>query len=219
MRELAVDYLNDYRVNGRKSLDKAERMVKRLGDNGKETDSELMAFFGDLRAHSVGTDRVKAYVAKRLEAGAANATVNRELAALKRMFNLGIQAEKIHRKPHIPMLEEDNVRKGFFEHGEFTAFRNALPEYLQSPLTFAYYTGWRKQEILSLKWNQVDLNARTVRLEVGTTKNRAGRLVILDGELLEVMQQQWERAQGGNNSRPVPYPPLSICLPQRWQAD
>jgi integrase len=104
-----------------------------------------------------------------------------------------LQAEKIYRKPYIPMLQENNVRKGFFEHGEFVAFRNALPDYLKPVVTFAYYTGWRKQEILSLKWNQVDLNARTVRLDPGTTKNGAGRMVVLDGELLETMQAQWER--------------------------
>ena len=45
------------------------------------------------------------------------------MAALKRMFNLGIQAEKIYRKPYVPMLAENNVRKGFFEHAEFMAFR------------------------------------------------------------------------------------------------
>jgi len=193
IRELAKDYLNDYRINGRKSLDKAERMVKRLDEDGKDKDSALLAYFGDYKAHSVGTDRVKAYLAKRLEAGAANATINRELAALKRMFSLGIQAEKIHRKPYIPMLKENNVRTGFFEHGEFVAFRGALPDYLQPVATFAYYTGWRKRNILDLMWNQVDLNARTVRLNPGTTKNDAGQLVILDGELLEAIRKQWER--------------------------
>jgi integrase len=53
--------------------------------------------------------------------------------------------------------------------------RSFTPARPMSLVTFAYYTGWRKQEILSLKWNQVDLNARTVRLEAGTTKNGAGR--------------------------------------------
>src|SRR5262245_34172713 len=193
VRELAEDYLNDYRVNGRRSLDKAERMVKRLDENGKEVNSGLMAYFGDYKAHSVGTDSVRAYTAKRVEEGAANATINRELAALKRMFNLGIQAEKIHRKPYISMLKENNVRTGFFEHGEFVAFRGALPDYLQPVATFAYYTCWRKRNILDLKWNQVDLNTRTVRLNPGTTKNDTGQLVILDGELLETIQKQWER--------------------------
>jgi len=192
IRELAEDYLNDYRVNARKSLDKAERMVKRH-DDGKEMDSELMAYFGDCKAHSMATDTVKKYIAQRLATGAANATVNRELAALKRMFNLGLEAEKIHRKPYIPMLKESNARQGFFEYGEFVAFRDALPDYFKPVVTFAYYTGWRKQEILSLRWNQVDLNARAVRLNAGTTKNDKGRLVILDGELLEAIQGQWER--------------------------
>jgi integrase len=91
------------------------------------------------------------------------------------------------------MLKENNVRQGFFKRGEFVAFRNALPEYFRPVVTFAYYTGWRKEEILSHKWNQVDLNARTVRLHAGTTKSDKGRLVILDGELLQAIQGQWER--------------------------
>lgn len=193
VRELAPDYLNDYRVNERKSLDKAERMIKRRDDEGRELDSELMAFFGDLKAHNVATDSIKKYIAQRLEAGAKNATINRELSALGRIFTLGLQVEKIHRRPYIPRLKENNVRQGFFEYSEFIAFRNALPEYMQAVITFAYYTGCRKQEILRLKWNQVDLNARTVRLDVGTTKNDRGRLLALDGELLETIRAQWER--------------------------
>jgi len=193
IRELAEQFLNDYRINQKKSLDKAQRMVKRHDDDGKEIDSELMAYFGDYKEHSLGTDCVKSYIANRLEAGAANATINRELAALRRMFNLGIQTGKIHRKPYIPMLKENNVRSGFFEHGEFVTFREALPDYLQPVVTFAYYTGWRRGNIFNLRWNQVDLNARTVRLNPGTTKNDAGQLGILKGELLEAIQKQWER--------------------------
>jgi hypothetical protein len=67
IRELAQDYLNDYRVNARKTSDKAERMVKRFDDNGQEKDSELMAYFGDCKAHSVGSDAVKRYISQRLE--------------------------------------------------------------------------------------------------------------------------------------------------------
>jgi hypothetical protein len=114
IRELAEDYLNDYRVNDKKSLDKAVRCATRI--NG---------FFGELKAHTVTTDMVKRFIASRQE-DAENATINRELSALKRMFNLGIQAEKIQRKPYIPMLKENNVRTGFFEHGEFVAFRGGF---------------------------------------------------------------------------------------------
>jgi len=92
--------------------------------------------------------------------------------------------------PYIPMLKENNARKGFFEHGEFIALRDALPCYLKPFITFAYKTGWRLSEILTLTWNQVDINQGIVRLEVGETKNNEGRTVYLDEELKEVMQSQ-----------------------------
>jgi integrase len=67
------------------------------------------------------------------------------------------------------MLKESNVRKGFFEHGEYLALRHELPDYLKPVLTFGYYTGAREGEILGLRWHQVDLRARTANLEPGTT--------------------------------------------------
>jgi len=179
--ELSIDFENDYKVNGKKSLDKA-----------RQTLNHVLAFFGDYRAHRVGTDLVRKYIALRQEEKAANATINRELSTLKRMFNLGMQAEKIYRKPYIPMLQENNVRTGFLEYGEFIALREAAPEYFKPVLSFAFFTGWRKQEILSLKWNQVDLTARTIRLDPGTTKSGEGRVIVLDGELLDVITKQWE---------------------------
>jgi hypothetical protein len=36
IRELAVQYLNDYRMNQKKSLDKAERTIKRFDEDGEE---------------------------------------------------------------------------------------------------------------------------------------------------------------------------------------
>jgi integrase len=57
------------------------------------------------------------------------------------------------------MLEERNVRKGFFEHDQFLAMRAALPEYLRPVLTFAYYTGCRRGEILALEWSSGSFGA------------------------------------------------------------
>lgn len=53
--------------------------------------------------------------------GAANATVNRELAAFKWMFHLGQQATpaKVLRMRAFPKLKENNVRKGFLEDAQY----------------------------------------------------------------------------------------------------
>lgn len=182
--ELAADFLNDYRVNRKKTVKKAEQKQRVLG-----------GFFGGRRAAEITTADVRAYIAKRQEEKAAPATINRELAALKRMFNLAIQAGKLHHRPHIPMLREDNVRTGFFGELEFLAVHEALPEDLKPVAAFAYTTGWRKEEILGLTWDRVSLQEGTVRLDPGTTKNDKGRTVVLTDELRATLAAQWERTR------------------------
>ena len=178
--QLAEDLLNDYRANERPSLDRLEYSLK-----------HLLPFFGERRAVQVTPADVNAYITKRQEDGAANGTINRELGALKRMYSLAVGSGKLHQAPKITRLREDNVRTGFFEWGQFQALHRHLPEYIQPVVTFAYITGWRVQsEILSLQWRQVDLNAGTVRLEPGTTKNREGRTFIITPMLRATLEQQ-----------------------------
>ena len=57
-------------------------------------------------------------------------------------------------------------------------------------LTFGYYTGWRRNEILGLDWAEVDMRAGMIHLSPARSKNRLGRdRPILDG-LLPVMQRR-----------------------------
>ena len=155
----------------------------------------LKRFFEGYRVPEITSPKRHAYIENRLGEGAANATINRELSALKRMLNIGAKQtpSKVDRKPYIPMLKENNVKKGFFEHAEFVTLRDALPDYLKGFVTFAYKTGWRVSEITDLTWNQVDLDNGIVRLEPGETKNDDGRTVYLDDELKEVFSHQWKK--------------------------
>jgi integrase len=182
--DLAVDFLADYRINERKSLKYAENSVK-----------NLIAFFDTDRITDITTPRIQRYIEKRLKEGKLNSTINRELSALKRMLNLGLQQTppKVDRVPHIPMLKENNVRKGFFEHTDFIALREVMPSYLKGFVTFAYKSGWRVSEIRDLTWSQVDLDNNIVRLESGETKNNEARTVYLDNELKEVFLNQKSR--------------------------
>lgn len=202
--DLADDFLTDYRINGKKSLKRAERSVK-----------QLKAFFSNDRIPTITTPRIQKFIEKRLNEGMSNATINRELAALKRTLNLGEQQTppKVDRVPHIPMLKENNVRKGFFEHADFVALRKALPDYLKGFVTFAYKTGWRVSEIEALTWSQVDLDNNIVRLESGTTKNDEARTLYLDDELKAVLLDQKasqkevmaKRAEGEEVVKMMPY--------------
>jgi hypothetical protein len=55
-------------------------------------------------------------------------TISRELTVLKRMFSRAIQSGRLVHKPHFPMLRENNVQAGFFEHEQYLAVPPHLPE-------------------------------------------------------------------------------------------
>jgi integrase len=180
--ELAEDMLNDYRINNKKSINDATRSV-----------SALARFFGGRRVQSITPTEISTYVAQRQADGLGNGSINRELAALKRMYNLALQTGKIIRKPHIEMLDEDNVRQGFFELDQFQAINAKLPEHLKGAMTFAYLTSWRvRSEVLNLCWSNINFKAGTVRLEPGTTKNKKGRLIYMTLALRSLLEQQYE---------------------------
>jgi len=67
-----------------------------------------------------------------------------------------------------------------------------LPAYLQAFTRFAYLTGWRKGEIISLKWTGVDRDSGAIRLRPEVAKTGRGRTVMLEGDLAELIDRRWE---------------------------
>src|SRR6266571_2200445 len=79
------------------------------------------------------------------------ATINRELELLRRALRLAHDRLLLPTIPKVKTLEEQNTRQGFFKRPDLEAVVAALPAYLQDFTRFAYLTGSRKGEIISLK--------------------------------------------------------------------
>ena len=196
----------DYAANGRKSLAR----VRHAGTHLKEF------FDACAKARVITSDRISAYQAERLEQGAKPATVNYELAVLRRAFRLGGRAGKVAARPEIQMLHVENTRKGFFEPEQYRAVLRHLPEHLRPLATIAYITGWRaKSELLTRQWRHVDFANGWIRLDPGESKNGEGREFPFTPELRGVLETQREVVKAIERSRASVIPSVFVHLDGR----
>lgn len=201
VKEALDDVLNHMRMNGLRSRPNVEANIN----------SYLLPWFGERRKMTtITTATIRQYTTERLGAGYMPATINRELAILRRAFNLAVRAGRLMTKPHVEMLRENNTRKGFLDPHAHAAIVKSLPGYAAAPIQFAYITGWRlRSEVLTLTWNQVDFAGRQVQLDPGTTKNREGRAFPFTGALEELMlaqKAQYESMKGAGKLCPWVFP-------------
>jgi integrase len=98
-----------------------------------------------------GSDVLR-YANLRLEEKAAPATINRELAALKAAYRLGLDNDMIVSMPRIKLLPENNARQGFADAGHVDSICRHLSADLADVVRFLFITGWRsRSEALPLK--------------------------------------------------------------------
>jgi integrase len=176
----------DYAANGRKSAKTSLEI--RL--------AHLEAYFGGTaRLARIPTAAVERYKAARLAETAAPATINRELAALRRMATLARHQHGLMVPFQVQMFEERNARQGFFEAEALGAVCEHLRPELAGLARAANITGWRKSELRSRQWPHVDFTAGWLRLEPEETKNREGRQFPLVPELRELLEAQRARVE------------------------
>jgi integrase len=189
IEQLVDDLFRDYRIKEQRSLDDVKARWR----------LHLKPFLGSIPATQLDSKLLARYIDGRREEHASNATINRELACLKRMYRLAYLSTppRVESVPHFPHLKETNVRQGFVTSEQYAKLVAHCPYlWLRAMLETAYNYGWRVSELLNLRVGQVDLMARTIRLEPGTTKNQEGREVTIEsGRLLALLCQCVEGKQ------------------------
>ena len=180
---MAQTYLEDYVLQRYRTLNTARPRVEHLRD-----------FLGGWPVETITADAVRQYQLFRRKQGAEAATINRETSALSRMFQLAIRRGQLERMPLFPgRLEENPPRDGFFEHAEYLQVRAHAPASYQDVLDFAYYSGWRRNEILHLTWDDVDLAGGVVRLTPQRSKTKIGRVLPISAPLRQVLERRRRR--------------------------
>ncbi len=179
MDSIFKNLVSDYSIRGVNSLD----FIYHL--------KPIREYFGDMRAVDVTEVVIDRFIRECQDAGKSDATINRETQLLGQTFRLAVERKTLAMAPKVRRIPNaDKPREGFFERPEFEAVVKHLPADIQDFTRFAYLTGWRKGEIASLRWEDVDLLGGIIRLRGENSKNKKPRKVALEGELLKLIQRR-----------------------------
>ncbi len=186
--EVDVIILDEHKLH--RSYEKVERHVRR----------HLRRHFAGERVTAINYGRLLAYKQERLAEGASPSTVRYELSLVRTGLMIAHKAGRLVQLPPMPSVHVENTRTGFFEPHQFETLCQHLPEKVRAVVTFMYWTGWRRNEVLSREWRHVDFATGEIRLEPGETKNGKGRVLPFDAvpalrALLESQREYTDQVQ------------------------
>ncbi len=117
--------------------------------------------------------------------------VNKEVTALKVIFNRAVKHEKLKLNPivNVKRLPENNIRQRILAPAEFKALLDACDDHLRPIVEMAYHMGMRKDEILRLTWPEVDLKKGFIRLPAERTKSDSARIIPLHPEVKATLEK------------------------------
>lgn len=163
----------------------AERVVK---EQRARWDKHLARRFADRKASLVTKQDLEQYMADRLAAKARHATINRELALLRRAFRLGyeVRPRLVTELPAFPTKLAESPRTGFIGDAECEKLLDAIKDPgLRALCTVAFRLGFRKSELMNLLVRQ--FADGWLRLFAGATKNGKARNVKLPADVDELL--------------------------------
>lgn len=177
------------------SLECDLRLRGKLNSSVKTNLKALGKQFGFMLAVQLTADDVSKYIETLLADEYRPATVNRRTQLLQQAYNLAIRERRLNEKPYIRHLSEaGNTRKGFIYRAELDRLLAHLPEHLGDVALFGYLSAWRRNEILTLEWG--DVQGDTIRLRAEHSKEREARSLALEGELADVIERRRKAKNG-----------------------
>jgi integrase len=149
-------------------------------------------FFAGRKVNSIDRDLLGKFIAARKAAGWANKTINGNLGLLRTMFQHAKDSDKLTTIPKFDLLPWKS-RQGFLPAESFQKLFDAMPAHLRSLLLLLYTTGVRVGEAGKIEWTAINLNAATITLLEGETKNDEARVLPLVPALVTMLEASTRR--------------------------
>ncbi len=121
----------------------------------------------------------------------SNATLNRYRSRLSSMLNQAIKWDYLEVNPveRVKRFHEEKLGDRYLEPDEYTALLEACEEPLKSLVILAVNTGMRRNELMTLRWDDVDLSAGLITVRPEISKTKEGRSIPINEDVRAVLNE------------------------------
>ena len=201
LEDFAKEYLQYVRDISKKRSWKRDELCLR----------HLVEFYGDRILSMIKPKDIDAYKAYRLKK-VRPATVNRELEVLRYLFNLADRWNKYYGKNPVSragLLPLNNQKERILTIEEEKKLLSVCEMYLKNIILTALYTGMRKGEIISLTWDNVDLEKNIITVTMENNKSKRIKRIPISSFLRKMLLELKLKNKDNNyvflNSTGTPY--------------
>jgi integrase len=146
----------------------------------------------DFPVKSIWIPQIKEYQIERLSDGAAPSTVNKEKAALSRVFQVLMELRHMDVNPARlvrNLSEKSGERQVYLSHEDFLLILEVLPVWFRPIAKTAYYTGMRRGEVVGLTRKRLNLKKRMIFLGPEDVKEGHWKRVPIHIDLVPVLEE------------------------------
>ncbi|MCP4005193.1 MAG: site-specific integrase [bacterium] len=163
-----------------------ERLKVHFGADRQLIEIDTDALAGFVRWRQSGERKVGAYA------------INRDLATIRAAWRHAHEDGKAPEPPRFRLLTTDEPNPKPVMREEFALLMLHADRRLKAIFALAGVLGLRNSEIRRLKWRDVDLINRRLRVDMLHSKNRSERTLPIPGAVLEILQEhRADRSESG----------------------
>lgn len=152
--------------------------------------------FGETVISQIKPADLEDYQAKQKAAGLSDSYIDQQIGAARSVINRAFDNDKISgdtlrvfKKVKKLLKKNSNARDVILTMDQFKIVMENLPAHTRGIFSTGFYTGMRKNEILSLTWDKVDLKKRIIHLSAADTKDREKRDIPISSELYHILKE------------------------------
>jgi integrase len=197
-------FVDDRKVEGFKDVGRVKGFLK-----------HYRAFFGNIKLDALTYDDIRQYRSERLSIQThykkqrTIATMNRELAYLRRILNVGLRKGWLQRNPFNmgePLIDVSAERRRertltFEEEQRLLSACNGRRAHLRPLIICLLTTGARKGEVLKLLWSDIDWETRLITFRALNTKTLKTRKVAINERLYQELRNLWSASDARLDSK------------------